>query len=777
MSLKSGLLAESTWALDALNILLYDDNTIAYFHLKHFPGLVNILIEHYLKCLKLIFNESNGNEFKDLNLNNQYTSNGIDQNNDNSFADLSDYDEDDDDDEEEENENEDDKIDSDNNQSGSGYSDSECSDNEELNSPSKNAQINKIKNKQLNGYHNNNNNLNKYNQENNNKQNNDSDKHHILRVYLTDKEIRNRYAYFYSTAYKTSSIKYNDYKACQEWFTYNKKLIQKYSNTFSTFSSKKTKKSSSKFKRLKSSNDDSQHILTHFSNQNDLSTLNKLFYGSNNIPIEQFSHQQEKQQQQQKMSKKESIINEKIIQSNTNGKLNSNEEFIRRHKTKQSNEKQQFLQDLKYDDQAVQDEDCLFKIVNQRNTELMNRCTSISTVLRNLSFVPGNDLELCKNNLLLKIFARIIVLKHEHKLVLFEKNQTECENNKNLENFFNYLNTENKMEQDKIEEEEEYLDDELDCIKELKNKNFIYKQIQKSTTNQTTTSTKTTETKNENTKEWWWECVHILRENTLVCLANIAGALNLNNLDEDIVEFYSHGLIHWSICKSTEAQDTMCTLNDTSLLSPQRLAIETLSKMTVIDTNVDLILNCFNKMRPFLDSFVSILCSEWLNRRDEQTLREFAIVLVAAMAKCDQFAARSIAKYTSCLISFIEDFEDIARRHYLHNPNHIHYHPHFNQINRQQNNQHHHHHSNNNNKLLNEDTSNINEENLGTTIDMLRRCSNTIMYLSMYSENIPFIMKHESRLLDLITSQFVDFKVAQILAEVLFYCSSNSQKL
>jgi hypothetical protein len=70
MCLKSGLLAESTWAMDALNILLYDDNTIAYFNLKHFPGLVTILMEHFLKCLKLIFNETNSSdglaEFDDL---------------------------------------------------------------------------------------------------------------------------------------------------------------------------------------------------------------------------------------------------------------------------------------------------------------------------------------------------------------------------------------------------------------------------------------------------------------------------------------------------------------------------------------------------------------------------------------------------------------------------------------------------------------------------------------------------------------------------------------
>lgn len=34
MSLKCGLLAESTWALDTINILLYDDSTVGSFTLS-----------------------------------------------------------------------------------------------------------------------------------------------------------------------------------------------------------------------------------------------------------------------------------------------------------------------------------------------------------------------------------------------------------------------------------------------------------------------------------------------------------------------------------------------------------------------------------------------------------------------------------------------------------------------------------------------------------------------------------------------------------------------
>lgn len=51
MALKSGLLAETCWALDVLNILLFDDSTVAYFGLLHLPGLMDILLEHMRKAL------------------------------------------------------------------------------------------------------------------------------------------------------------------------------------------------------------------------------------------------------------------------------------------------------------------------------------------------------------------------------------------------------------------------------------------------------------------------------------------------------------------------------------------------------------------------------------------------------------------------------------------------------------------------------------------------------------------------------------------------------
>ena len=47
MALKSGLLAESTWALNALTVLLYDQQTVSQLKLSQLPGLLDSVVEHF----------------------------------------------------------------------------------------------------------------------------------------------------------------------------------------------------------------------------------------------------------------------------------------------------------------------------------------------------------------------------------------------------------------------------------------------------------------------------------------------------------------------------------------------------------------------------------------------------------------------------------------------------------------------------------------------------------------------------------------------------------
>ena len=56
MALKSGLLVESNWALNILNIFLYDKDSVAQFRLNHLPGLLDALVDHYR--YELTFNKA-----------------------------------------------------------------------------------------------------------------------------------------------------------------------------------------------------------------------------------------------------------------------------------------------------------------------------------------------------------------------------------------------------------------------------------------------------------------------------------------------------------------------------------------------------------------------------------------------------------------------------------------------------------------------------------------------------------------------------------------------
>lgn len=47
LALKSGLLAQSTWALDVLNIQLHDDHSVHWFGLQTMPGLLDILTDYW----------------------------------------------------------------------------------------------------------------------------------------------------------------------------------------------------------------------------------------------------------------------------------------------------------------------------------------------------------------------------------------------------------------------------------------------------------------------------------------------------------------------------------------------------------------------------------------------------------------------------------------------------------------------------------------------------------------------------------------------------------
>lgn len=305
---------------------------------------------------------------------------------------------------------------------------------------------------------------------------------------------------------------------------------------------------------------------------------------------------------------------------------------------------------------------------------LARRCICVSNIVRSLSFVPGNDLEMSKHPGLLLLLGRLVLLHHRHP----ERKQAPV-----------------------TYEKEEEEDEGVSC----------------------------------NRDEWWWDCLEVLRENCLVTLANISGQLDLSIYPESICLPLLDGLLHWAVCPSAEALDPFPTLGPHSSLSPQRLVIETLSKLSIQDNNVDLILATppFSRLEKLYGSLVRLV-----GERKVAVCREMAVVLLANLAQGDSLAARAIAVQKGSvgnLLGFLED--SLAATQYQQSQS----------------------------SLLQLQGGPQFEP---TSMDMMRRAARALHALAKVEENHSEFTLYESRLLDISVSPLMNHLVSQVICDVLF---------
>lgn len=305
---------------------------------------------------------------------------------------------------------------------------------------------------------------------------------------------------------------------------------------------------------------------------------------------------------------------------------------------------------------------------------LARRCICVSNILRSLSFVPGNDQEMSKHPGLLLLLGRLVLLHHRHP----ERKQA-------------------PVTYEKEEEEDEGVSCERD--------------------------------------EWWWDCLEVLRENCLVTLANISGQLDLSIYPESICLPLLDGLLHWAVCPSAEALDPFPTLGPHGSLSPQRLVLETLSKLSIQDNNVDLILATppFSRLEKLYGSLVRLV-----GERKVAVCREMAVVLLANLAHGDSLAARAIAVQKGSvgnLLGFLED--SLAATQYQQSQS----------------------------SLLQMQGAPQFEP---TSVDMMRRAARALHALAKVEENHSEFTLYESRLLDISVSPLMNSMVSQVICDVLF---------
>ncbi|XP_042638614.1 AT-rich interactive domain-containing protein 1B [Orycteropus afer afer] len=324
------------------------------------------------------------------------------------------------------------------------------------------------------------------------------------------------------------------------------------------------------------------------------------------------------------------------------------------------------------DEPRSRDETPLCTIAHWQDS-LAKRCICVSNIVRSLSFVPGNDAEMSKHPGLVLILGKLILLHHEHP--------------------------ERKRAPQTYEKEEDE-DKGLACSKD----------------------------------EWWWDCLEVLRDNTLVTLANISGQLDLSAYTESICLPILDGLLHWMVCPSAEAQDPFPTVGPNSVLSPQRLVLETLCKLSIQDNNVDLILATppFSRQEKFYATLV-----RYVGDRKNPVCREMSMALLSNLAQGDALAARAIAVQKGSignLISFLEDGVTMAQY---------------------QQSQH---------SLVHMQTAPLEPP----SVDMMCRAAKALLAMARVDENRSEFLLHEGRLLDISISAVLNSLVASVVCDVLF---------
>ncbi|XP_053964849.1 trithorax group protein osa isoform X3 [Anastrepha ludens] len=331
----------------------------------------------------------------------------------------------------------------------------------------------------------------------------------------------------------------------------------------------------------------------------------------------------------------------------------------------------------------TRDEASLY-LVSECQDALARRCICLSNIFRNLTFVPGNETLLAKSRRFLAILGRLLLLNHEH------------------------LQRTPKTRNYDREEDTDF----SDSCSSLQGE-----------------------------REWWWDYLVHIRENMLVALANIAGHLELSRYDELIARPLIDGLLHWAVCPSAHGQDPFPSCGPNSSLSPQRLALEALCKLCVTDANVDLVIATPPHSR--LEKLCAVL-TRHLCRNEDQVLREFSVNLLHYLAAADSAMARTVALQSPCisyLVAFIEQAEQTALG--VANQHGINY--------------------------LRE-----NPDSMGTSLDMLRRAAGTLLHLAKHPDNRSLFMHQEQRLLGLVMSNILDQQVALIISRVLFQVSRGT---
>lgn len=635
MSLKSGLLSEATWALDTLNILLYDDNTVAYFMLAQLPGLLDNLIDHFRRYLIDIFDTFAESEI----------SVGAVFLKQNELAASR----------ENKEEEDDEKIEKINRDARNSFSAFVVGSTFEF-----------LKD----GF-----------------QSGSSD--WLMGGGDTTRHIQTHLGWMPRAGNSTTASYEGREIHVKEALTHveigNCKGKLKIDSEKTQLSELSEGKSAAQCKDVRCSTEKKCDTnCTKLKNDSSCPTMSGEGESKDDIVVKKEEPPQEKlktqendkcnkeSEEEQFTSRLKKELDLDLDGDNGDSDIEDSDAYIQSVVSK-INVKQEPI----IEQQACGKEDAPLCLRTESQDAVSRRCLCVSNILRGLSFVPGNDAEMSRHAGMLMIVGRLLLLHHKHAK--------------------------------RVPYRHSYLQDEIEV-----------------------------ECPSDDRHDWWWYCLEGLRENALVITANVAGQLDLALYPEAISLPLLDGLLHWFVCPSAAAQDPLPTATPGTSLSPRQLVLEALAKMSILESNVDMILTTPPLTR--VDELYTMLV-RLVGERGNPVTRELALVLLSNLAQGENsFVGFGDSK--ACISMLLEFIEDAASSMSAYSSGSALAQAGF--------------HS---------------ESFCGTSVDMLRRAASTLVCLARIRSNRALFLPFQERILRLAVLRILDSMIANHLAEILFYLS------
>lgn len=375
------------------------------------------------------------------------------------------------------------------------------------------------------------------------------------------------------------------------------------------------------------------------------------------------------------------------------------------------------------ENEVYKKEDLPLWSISPSREQLWKRCECLSNILRSLSFVTGNDVEFCQHPGMLVILGKLLLLHHYHLIRSKGKKQFATAASTTASTM-SLSATCTLKDEGRTEEG----DGGVAAVKD--SSAFFAPKMEENPSNQHRQQQHFLPASDH----WWWDCLNTLREDTLVILANISGQLDLSVFPETISFPIIDGLLHWLVCPSSIATDPLPESSKVYSQSPQRLVVETFAKMTISEVNVDLILATPPLMR--LDVVFSRL-GQMVGQKKHPVVRQFALVLLSNLAQGHECCSRLIAQQKMVISLLLECLEMAEHMACMVGQGSF-------------------------------DSGYGKDDPSSLSVAMLRRAATTLHCISRVPANRTAFLPYRDRILYLATSQYVEPSVSSILMDMMY---------